>query len=685
MSKARNLSDFISTATVDATEIAANAVTTDKILDANITHAKLHTSMDLSGKTVTFAVNQITGNAIDGGVISNFASTGIDDNSSATAVTILSDGKLGIGTTSPGDKLEVNGVINIRRVGDHPAIRFMEDANTRAYMGSGDWAVNGGAVDDFGISASSTGDLLLGTAAGSERMRITSAGNVGIGTASPTALTNQTYLSIVGTSIGGVSLQSGGSVYGTSAEIVLQGAYGKAAVIDSGTNSIISFRYATAEKMRMDSGGNLLVGKTGNLAGARTLVAGTKSGTNGTNGQLVVLDEQGFGTTDNGGGISFAGNFYNGGQVVFATVQGVKANNTDANNAGALKFTTKAHGANQVEAMRITSTGDVGIGASNPGGSRLYLQDNHTTNVTNAATLIGNTTLTINGNSGEGSDVLRMGPMSNAGAYFIDVSNSGGSAAYPLLLNPISGGKVGIGTMTPSSQLEVSGMTADAYTAGTWNNHSAITIKGENAINNYSSIRFTNTNGGYEHFIGAVQTHSTAADMVFQGYDRAGGSYKEFMRIHDSGAVTKPGQPAFSATGFSSHRYMNSWHNVDLHSWRVVSQSAAGAFNNSNGTFTAPVAGFYWVIYTCMFTNPSTNDFHNLIVKNGAVQIYSNNHSGGGGAQGHSWNDTTVQWGGMLAAGDYLTCRSTGSSSSTCFMYGTGSALYSNFSGYLIG
>ena len=157
------------------------------------------------------------------------------------------------------------------------------------------------------------------------------------------------------------------------------------------------------------------------------------------------------------------------------------------------------------------------------------------------------------------------------------------------------------------------------------------------------------------------------------------------MKIAADGAVSTPFQPAFSASGFSGHRYMNTWHNADLYSWRVVSQSTANAFNNGNGRFTAPVAGFYWVIYTCMFTNPSTNDFHNLICKNGAAQIYSNNHSGGGQAQGHNWNDTTVQWGGMLAAGDYLTCRSTGSSSSTCFLYGSGSALYSNFSGFLIG
>ena len=75
--------------------------------------------------------------------------------------------------------LEVDGIIEIDKTGDHPALRFVEDgSNTRAYMGSGDWAINGLANDDFGISSSSTGDLVLGTGAGSERLRISNAGAV---------------------------------------------------------------------------------------------------------------------------------------------------------------------------------------------------------------------------------------------------------------------------------------------------------------------------------------------------------------------------------------------------------------------------------------------------------------------------------------------------------------------------
>ena len=101
-----------------------------------------------------------------------------------------------------------------------------------------------------------------------------------------------------------------------------------------------------------------------------------------------------------------------------------------------------------------TVTGDVtfntkmGIGSGPSGAVKLHLADNHTTNVTNSATLLANTTFSINGNTGEGSDTIRMGPMSLAGAYFIDVSNGGASAEYPLLLNPISGGQVGFGTTT---------------------------------------------------------------------------------------------------------------------------------------------------------------------------------------------------------------------------------------------
>ena len=57
-------------------------------------------------------------------------------------------------------------------------MRFVEDTTTRGYIGSGDWAVNGLAQADFGIS--SVGVLAFATTGGAEQMRINSSGDIAI-------------------------------------------------------------------------------------------------------------------------------------------------------------------------------------------------------------------------------------------------------------------------------------------------------------------------------------------------------------------------------------------------------------------------------------------------------------------------------------------------------------------------
>lgn len=114
-----------------------------------------------------------TGNVTHSGTVTNSSTVTNSGN-----VTV--GGTLGVtGATTMSGNLEVDGIIEIDKTGDHPALRFVEDgSNTRAYMGSGDWAINGLANDDFGISSSSTGDLVLGTGAGTERLRIDNTGRV---------------------------------------------------------------------------------------------------------------------------------------------------------------------------------------------------------------------------------------------------------------------------------------------------------------------------------------------------------------------------------------------------------------------------------------------------------------------------------------------------------------------------
>ena len=48
MSKARNLSDFISDPAIDSTELGDASVTTTKLSDQAVTSAKLHNTLDLS-------------------------------------------------------------------------------------------------------------------------------------------------------------------------------------------------------------------------------------------------------------------------------------------------------------------------------------------------------------------------------------------------------------------------------------------------------------------------------------------------------------------------------------------------------------------------------------------------------------------------------------------------------------
>ena len=105
-------------------------------------------------------------------------------NSSANVVTMAADGRVGVGVESAdlttfGRKFLVNGTGGFNSNTGTVGIGFARGAsNTYGYIGTGDWAINGLANADFGISSGSTGALVFGTGAGTERARITSTGIV---------------------------------------------------------------------------------------------------------------------------------------------------------------------------------------------------------------------------------------------------------------------------------------------------------------------------------------------------------------------------------------------------------------------------------------------------------------------------------------------------------------------------
>jgi hypothetical protein len=178
--------------------------------------------------------------------------------------------------------------------------------------------------------------------------------------------------------------------------------------------------------------------------------------------------------------------------------------------------------ASDATAITITSGENVGIGTTDPGTSKLYLQDNHTTDVTNAATMIANTVFSINGNASEGSDVLRVGPMSSAGAYFMEVSNSAGNAAYNLCLNPINGGNVGIGTTSPATALHVNDAT-----------NATLTLEGDSSAGS-SFINFAADGAATKSQISGAKEGGSGGDLKFST-NNAGGTLTQRMRIDAAG------------------------------------------------------------------------------------------------------------------------------------------------------
>ncbi len=403
---------------------------------------------------------------INGGT--NNSDYALNINNAANSVglfTVTGAGNVGLGTAAPGAKLALQSTAaavtslllanNNNGTGDYNQIKFQYSQTDPTY-GVGirqiikTSNIHGG---NLAFLTDNTSGVLT------ERMRIDESGNVGIGTASPdlplTLHYPYTKTDTTRRSVAGFVSNESANGFG----LIMSS-------IGAATDANRTFSLQT-QTQGLTNGGNLVLQDNGGNVGIGTTAPASilhlAQSTSGGDTSLHIQNTNG--TALNGAALTF-GVTSLGTNTVMGKIAVIRTNTPSAADTD-LAFSTYNTNA-LVERMRIVSSGNVGIGTTDPGSYRLNIQKNDSLAVRiqstggtdnayiNFLNLAGGAAIGLNGAAGQLLTGSADGALaiSNYTGQPIHISADSGQVASEGM-TIVEDGRVGIGTIAPSHKLDL--------------------------------------------------------------------------------------------------------------------------------------------------------------------------------------------------------------------------------------